>query len=107
MTQERRHAPAPWWVKNGDEILGTFPGKRYNTILANTTGYKQPREATAEHIVCAVNCHDDLLNACKGVLEWLVTLQETEGISLISETIEGVRAAVDKTEQSKWRVFKP
>lgn len=74
------HSPLPWAVKRfapGDEWM-VDPGRcdgvydaDGDPVISTDSGVYSPNLVTADFIVRAVNCHDDLLAALKSTLDWL------------------------------------
>lgn len=60
---ETKHSDTPWTF---DEVM---EGEKFS-------------EADVRHIVRCVNCHDDLLAACKAVLDLNVTLDSSHLMAL-------------------------
>ena len=67
--------PRPWSVwdatnsHEGPLLIGRR-GEQYVCSITGTARAIENAEANAEYIVRAVNCHEDLLDACKDLLCW-------------------------------------
>ncbi len=115
------HTPTPWEIRRGESPMGEFfvlsstgrgPGR--SRILATVDGNVATLDglgakANAEFIVRAVNCHDDLVQACRDLcsLVFEVTAPADElrraGISEPSPganiaRVERARALIAKAE---------
>jgi len=66
-----KHTPTPWRFEKQDEathiILRDIESP---LLLARIPGNGEACRANAEFIVCAVNCHDELLAACELGADW-------------------------------------
>lgn len=91
MTQTTKHTPTPWEV-NGDTYVTV------NSLIiahckqhGNTT--LEDAEANAAHIVKAVNCHDDLVEALDMVAK---AIDQFGDAKLTFSQIQNITAALKK-----------
>lgn len=65
-----KHTPTPWRTVAGYGGINVIGANEYGVALVHQlVGLNAPQtEANAEFIVRAVNCHDELLAACKAAL---------------------------------------
>ena len=70
-TEGRGHTPTPWTVRHGEKNGETFVeivGMKTEIVdyfVSRSWGTRPEDEANAAFIVRAVNCHSELLEACK------------------------------------------
>ena len=84
------HTPAPWIVKNKDEVFGARKSYNIGTFcVASCQGYKEEREANARLIAAA----PELLGALQTVLDYWVDFGE-----IGCQTLEEAREAIAKAE---------
>lgn len=97
MTPETKHTPTPWRYDGEAYIFGPA-----NEMVAEIRGHgaRLPMEENAVFIVCAVNAHDELLRALKGVTVLVETLLSKHAANLedsvIDHTLEEANKAIAK-----------
>lgn len=110
------HTATPWQLADDPTKIvgaGSYRGKPapYMITIAETVGYKSPREANAALIVEAVNSHASLVaevgrlrGALEGLFEHCVMMRKHWGDSnnsrAAANAIEQARAALANTSQS-------
>ena len=70
MSNKTKHTPTPWRViKNGRIVW--HKGGDIGEIVVRSGNYDEA-QANAEHIVKCVNSHDALIEALKGLVDWVM-----------------------------------
>ncbi len=64
----------PWMIDK--DFIYANRGGTYGEVIASTNGYYGDNLANAKFIVKAVNCHDELVEACKSLVEFADNLKE-------------------------------
>lgn len=70
--ETEQHTPTPWRLVSGEVWRDNTPIARMDRDFGNGTTPEE-RDANADRIVLAVNCHDDLLAACKAIMALIDT----------------------------------
>lgn len=119
MAEEVKHTPVPWGIEQteGRNWIGPMrpnDGKVDRIVFWNDRGGEvkpnvaAQRDADAAHVVRCVNCHDDLLAACRPVLaeaneraDYMHDTWNPEAhveLTLTIAELRAIRAAVAKAE---------
>ena len=108
MTQEAKHTPTPWKMQDmGSQETDIIANS--GTIMGLTGGSGAPSkyepddaaewDANAAFILKAVNCHDDLLSALKGLV-YALGNPIMGAMYEIDRNLPDARAAIAKATQS-------
>lgn len=86
--EKPQHTPTPWTLDEAGIIWGP-----HEELAGKSKGYQCIAEEIeledAAFIVRAVNCHEELLAACKEVLDWVLATEVREQLSKAIAKAEG------------------
>ena len=103
MSEQAKHTPTPWFYEPEGGMI--FAGTKTDAIhVVDIRGYGAglPMDLNAEFIVTACNSHDDLLEACKGLLNDSVVsgmgarIRDHSKYHGIPNPLDAARAAISK-----------
>ena len=89
-----KHTPLPWIVDVND-IRCNPDEQDYGTFIAEMQSSRSIGEtkANAEFIVRAVNCHYDLVEAVRGLLNWCDDSDDFENEPCLVNAIKAIKEA--------------
>ena len=86
------HTPIPWIVKPDMGNLDIVSGDVVVAEITALMGVDEGDHANADFIVKAVNCHDELVAACKESLEIIKALMGPTTVAISTASIQAILA---------------
>lgn len=99
-TEPAKHTPGPWHWHEAARYIFALDGTRHDQVAEIETASRSDAEAkaNARHIVLAVNCHDELLAACKAAREATRLAVGRGGNSLDTALLDALESTIAKAE---------
>ncbi len=103
-----KHTPTPWKVHKGNHCIAVMKNEQQLTLThVGTSEPSQRVIADSEFIVQCVNCHDELLEACKIAFDMMcdACIQEgtfcwNERCQIDCKEYQHVKQAIEKAESN-------